>query len=226
MTICRWVKLSLASADSWPGDSFRRGDGLILLSIPSAGRVRTQETGGGPLSGRERWRAGIILVNRAIHSTFASQAPGDIEIRNEYVDTSRLRDAEFMRAQAALLQRKYAGRKVDLVIAGLSSGLDFALAHRAEVFPGVPIVYVAVDQREVKARRLPPDVIGVPIQMDLVGTLDLALHFHPDTQRVFVIAGSAPFDMEWEAEARRTFRPYQDRVEFIYLTGLPMAELL
>jgi PAS domain S-box-containing protein len=169
---------------------------------------------------------GIILVNRAIHSTFENYSPGQIEIRNEYVDTARLRDTEFMRTQVALLQRKYAGRKVDLVIAGLSSGLDFALAHRAELFPGVPIVYVAVDQREVKTRQLPADVIGVPIRMDLKGTLDVALRFHPDTRRVYVVAGSAPFDLEWTAEARRTFHPYEDRVEFIYLTGLPMAELL
>src|SRR4051812_35583024 len=116
---------------------------------------------------------GLIQVNRALRSTFASQSPERIDIRNEYVDTSRSRDAEFMQAQVSLLKRKYAGRKVDLVIAGLSSGLDFALEYRAQLFPGVPIVFVAVDQREVRARRLPPDVIGVPVQMGLTGTLDL-----------------------------------------------------
>jgi PAS domain S-box-containing protein len=168
---------------------------------------------------------GIVLVNRAIRSTFASQSAHHVEIHNEYVDTSRLRDAEFRQAQVSLLRRKYAGQKVDLVIAGLSFGLDFALEHREELFPGVPIVFVAVDQREVNARRLPPDVIGVPIRMDLAGTLDLALRFHPDTRRVYVIAGSSPFDADWEAEARRTFAPYQDRLEFVYLSGLSLDEL-
>lgn len=169
---------------------------------------------------------GIILVNRAIRSTFAGQSIGHIEIRNEYVDTGRVQKPEFMRTQVALLRHKYAGRKVDLVIAGLSSGLDFSLKHRDELFPGVPLIYVAVDEREVRARRLPPDVIGVPIRMDLRGTLDLALRLHPDTRRVFVIAGSAPFDTDWEAEARRAFRPDEGRLEFVYLTGLPMDELL
>jgi PAS domain S-box-containing protein len=169
---------------------------------------------------------GIIVVNRAIRSTFASQWSGHIEIRNEYVNTARLDDAEFMHAQVSLLQRKYAGLKVDLVIAALSSGLDFAVRFREELFPGVPIVFVAVDQREVKARRLPPGVVGVPIRMELGPTLDLALRLHPNTRRVFVIAGSSLFDTEWEAEARRTFRPYEDRLEFVYLIGLPMDELL
>lgn len=169
---------------------------------------------------------GVILVNRAIRSAFDAEAPGRIEIRNEYVDTSRSRDADFMHAQVSLLRKKYAGRKVDLVIAGLSSGLDFALEHRRDLFPDAPIVFVAVDEREVKARRLPPDVIGVPIRMDLGRTLDLALRLHPDTRRVYVVAGSAPFDTEWAAEARQTFRPHEDRLEFVYLTGLPMDELL
>jgi signal transduction histidine kinase len=169
---------------------------------------------------------GIIQVNRALHSVFGTESPFRIELRNEYVDTSRLRDAEFRRAQVSLLQRKYAGRKVDLVVVGLSSALDFALKYRDEVFPGVPIVFAAVDQREVAARRLPPDVVGVPIRMDLAGTLDLALRLHPDARRVYVVAGAAPFDLEWEAEARRAFRPYDGRVEFVYLTGLPMDDLL
>jgi signal transduction histidine kinase len=169
---------------------------------------------------------GIILVNRAIRSTFASQWPGHIDVRNEYVNTARLHDAEFMQAQVSLLKRKYAGLKVDLVIAGLSAGLDFAVKFREELFPGVPIVFVAVDEREVRARRLPPDVIGVPIRMDLARTFDLALRLHPDTRRVYVIAGSSPFDTEWEAVARRTFRAHEERLEFVYLTGLPMDELL
>ena len=169
---------------------------------------------------------GTVLVNKALRSTFAGQSPGPIEVSNEYVDTSRLRDTEFMAAQVSLLKRKYAGRRVDLVIAGLSAGLDFVLQYRDEMFPGVPIVHVAVDGREVKARRLPPDVIGVPIWFDLEKSLDVALRLHPGTRKVFVVAGSAPFDAAWAAEAGRTFRPYEGRVEFEYLTGLPMDELL
>jgi PAS domain S-box-containing protein len=169
---------------------------------------------------------GTFLADRGIRSTFASDAPGRVEVRNEYVDTSRLRDADFKQAQVELLRRKYAGRKVDLVIAGLSSALDFALEHRGELFPDVPIVYCSVDQREVQARTLPPDIIGVPIRMDLAATLDLALKLHPDTRHVFVVAGRAPFDVFWEAEARRTFRPYEGRLEFVFLTGLSMDDLL
>src|SRR5262249_7054894 len=124
------------------------------------------------------------------------------------------------------LSRKYAGRRVDLVMAALSPALDFALEHRAEIFPGVPIVYCAVDQREVNARKLPPDVVGVPIRMELGATLDVALGLHPYTQRVYVVAGRSAFDDAWIAEARREFASFEERVELIYLTGLPLDDLI
>lgn len=87
-------------------------------------------------------------------------------------------------------------------------------------------MFLAVDRRELSTRSLPPDVIGSPTYMDLTGTLDLALRNHPDTQRVFVVAGAAAFDARWAEEARRAFAPYAGRVGFTYLTGLPMDDLL
>jgi hypothetical protein len=42
---------------------------------------------------------GVVLINQALRSTFATQSSGHIELRNEYVDTTRLRDAGFMTAR-------------------------------------------------------------------------------------------------------------------------------
>src|SRR5262245_53332007 len=50
---------------------------------------------------------GIVLFNRGIRSTFASQASERVDIRNEYVDATRLHDAEFMQAQVTLLKQKF-----------------------------------------------------------------------------------------------------------------------
>jgi PAS domain S-box-containing protein len=171
-------------------------------------------------------RPGSLLVDRSIRSTFAAGSSESIEVRSEYLDVSRFQPPDYQEHLAEFLRQKYAGRKIDLVIAGLAPALDFALEHRDEVFPGVPIVFCAIDQREAKARELPPDVIGVPITFDLAATLDLALRLQPNTRRVFVVAGKAKFDANWEAEARQTFRAYEPKLEFVYLTGLPMDDLL
>jgi PAS domain S-box-containing protein len=168
---------------------------------------------------------GNFLVDQSIRAAVAAGSSDRVEIHNEYLDVSPVRTDGFKQLQTEFLRQKYVGRKVDLVIAGLSSGLDFILAHRERIFPGVPIVFCAVDEREVRARKLPPDVIGVPLKMDLLATLDLALQLHPNTERVFVIAGMAKFDADWEAEARQAFRAY-DKLEFVYLTKLRLEDLL
>jgi len=210
----RWAVwlAGVVAAVGFAPDAAAQTDGSKLVVV-----IYPDESDGAP---------GTILVNRALRSTFAGEAPWRVDVRNEYVSTSRSSDSDFMQAQVSLLRWKYAGRKVDLVVAGLSSGLDFTLRYREELFPGVPVVFVAVDHREVQARHLPPDVIGVPIRMDLDGTLDLALRLHPDARRVFVVAGNSPFDRKWADEARRVFRPREGRLEFVSLTGLPMDDLL
>ncbi len=169
---------------------------------------------------------GNALVDEGIRSTFAAGSHERIEIYNEYLDISRSPGAAQQQLQAELLQQKFAGRKVDLVITGLSTALDFALKYRDQVFPGVPVVFLAVEQRELKARKLPPDVIGVPIKLDFAGTLDLALRLHPGTQHVFVVAGTAKFDAYWTDEAKKAFRAYEGQREVAYLTDLPMEALL
>jgi PAS domain S-box-containing protein len=169
---------------------------------------------------------GNALVNQNIRATFARGSAERIEIYDEYLDVAHPRNTEDQQFQVEYLRRKYARRKVDVVVAGLAPALDFALSHRDEIFPGVPIVFCTVDQSELKARTLPADVVGVPVRMDLPATLDLALKFHPDTQRVFVIAGKAKMDLFWAAEARRLFHPYEKNLEFHYLIGMTTEDLL
>jgi signal transduction histidine kinase len=63
--------------------------------------------------------------------------------------------------------------------------------------------------------------------MDLVGTLEFALRLQPEIRRVFVVVGDRTrFDVHWEAVARQRFRPYEGRLEFVYLSGLSMDDLL
>jgi PAS domain S-box-containing protein len=169
---------------------------------------------------------GHAVADQGLRAAFAAGSTGTIEVYAEYLDVAQPRGAGDGQIQVEYLRRKYGKRKVDLVISGLSPALDFALEHRAEVFPGVPIVFCAVDYREVMARKLPPDVVGAPITMDLTATLDVALRLHPSTQRICVVAGQSRMDATWVAEARREFQKYENRLEVVYLTGLPLQDLL
>ncbi|MBX9626898.1 MAG: PAS domain S-box protein [Gemmataceae bacterium] len=194
-----------------PAEAAPPADGKLVVVLYSG------DTAGSPA---------VVAADRGFRAVLAGGSAGHVEVRSEYVDTPRPGGPDLGRLQREYLRTKYAGRKVDLLVAVLSPALDFALEHRAELFPSAPLVFCAVEGREVAARTLPPDVAGVPMRVEVAATLDLALRLHPATRRVFVVAGSAPFDLFWEGEARREFRAFEGRLEFVYLTGLPMADLL
>ena len=167
---------------------------------------------------------GNFQIDQGIRKTFAAQSAHPIEIYNEYLDVSQSKDASLQKLQRDYLTRKYAGRRVDLVIAGLSPALDFVIRNR-EVFPKAPVVFCAVDEGEVQCRELPPDVIGHPCRFELEETLKLALKLHPNLEHVAVVAGKAAMDLQWEANAKEIFEPYKGRLDFAYLTGLKMEDL-
>ena len=113
-----------------------------------------------------------------------------------------------------------------MIIRGLAASVDFVLRYRDLLFPEVPVVYGAVDNREVSGPGLPADVVGATMTVDLTPTLDLALRLHPGTRHVFVVAGRSKTDSYWVEEARRAFHGREGAVEFVYLVGLPLNDLL
>jgi signal transduction histidine kinase len=164
---------------------------------------------------------GSVDFNQGLRASFVASSNESLQIRFEPLDISRFPDARGRGLLADFLRQKYVGQRIDLLVAGLAPSLDFALEYRQTIFPGVPL-----DEEEVRKRTIPADVIGIPLEMDLVGTLELALRLQPATRRVFVIAGRSSFDARWEAVARQRFRPYEGRLEVVYLSGLSMDALL
>ena len=86
-----------------------------------------------------------------------------------------------------LLRLKYAGVKLDLIVSGTSRALRFLLAHRDDLFPGVPIVFTTVEKKTGVDFVLPADVTGVWVEIDWRGTLEAALQLQPQTRRVVVV---------------------------------------
>jgi signal transduction histidine kinase len=170
--------------------------------------------------------AGSLLFDQGLRHTLRTSSSEGIDLYNEYLDLARFSDERHQGLLADFLRVKYADRKIDVVVAGLAPSLDFALKYRDQIFPGVPVVFGAIEQREVRARELGPGVVGVPMKMDLLPTLELALRLHPGTRRVVIITGAAKYDKFWEEEARGAFQGYEGQLELDYLSGLPMDDLL
>jgi PAS domain S-box-containing protein len=166
-----------------------------------------------------------LIVDRQLRASFREKLGDGVVLFSEYLDISRLPDGRFLRKQLEFLHERYSAHGLDLIVAIDHPALDQIQLHRDWFFPTTPVVFCCITESEYKARKIAPGVTGIPAKLDYSSTLDLALRFHPGTRRVVVVAGATKYDAETVAEVRRDFRPFDGRVEFRYLIGLPMAGL-
>ncbi|MCK7580595.1 MAG: PAS domain-containing protein [Chromatiales bacterium] len=178
------------------------------------------------LFSEERFMPANLAVNDSLQATLTAGSAERIEFYTEFLELARFPGEQQEQAFQQFLREKYADRKLAVLIAVGAPALEFLVKYRATLFPDTPIVFCGVEQREIDALDLGPRIIGVPVKVDFTATLELALRLQPDTRRVVVVSGAAAMDRTREAEARQLFRPYEDRLAFTYLTGLPMPDLL
>ena len=169
---------------------------------------------------------GIAALDARLVQTLSTGLPGGIEIYREAMDLSRFQSERYPLLLRDFLRAKYAGKKIDVVIAALGPALDFMLAYGSEVFPGAPIVFCGIDRREFGARRLPANVTGVLLKREFAPTLEIALRLHPGTRHVLLVAGSSEFDRRLVDQARGEFEAARPAVPVEYLIGLPMSDLV
>src|SRR5208282_6575812 len=79
--------------------------------------------------------------DEAIRSALKGTTSEPIEFYTEYLDLTRFPEDAYLQTLINLLQNKYAGRKIDLLIPMADLAFQFLLAHREFLFPGVPMVF-------------------------------------------------------------------------------------
>ena len=169
---------------------------------------------------------GLAMVNRSLRETFRSELKSDVEFYSESLNLSQFRDQDHDVVLRDSFRRKYAGTRLDLIVAVMGPSLDFLLRHGEALFPGVPIVFCGVDPSDLEGRTLSKNVTGVLVKRTFGPTLDVALRLQPDTRSVFVVGGTSKFDRQLQAIARHDFKPFERRAVITYFTTLPMPDLL
>ncbi len=176
------------------------------------------------------YQAGLpanIEMDQAIRAVLRSGPAGRIELFSEEIDVGRFPGKRYEWGLDDFMRRKYGSRSIDVIITTFPPALEFVLRHRTNLFPGVPVVFSAVEADELK--RYDPDhsITGVTIKGDVIrNTLDIALGLHPDTKEVIYVGGTTPFEQVWEAKVRQLSRAYAGRVSFRYLSDLSMDQIL
>ena len=161
--------------------------------------------------------AGDPILQRVLGNGLA----GYLDYYQEYMDLARFPDPGHQESVRDFLLSKYKGRRFDLIIANSDATLDFLKQYRNVLFAGTPVVFNATDGSTTL-----PNATGLISRLNFRDTLDTAVRIQADRTHVVVVSGASAFDKYYETVARDQFKELEGRLEFTYLSGLPIRELL
>jgi hypothetical protein len=141
------------------------------------------------------------LFDRALEKALAHNGIEDADLYVETLEPNRFPGSTHAALFQYYLGQKYAGRKIDVLITVWDRALNYALAHRAELFPDAPIVAVVT-----RPRSYPPDqqITQVTAGNHFFETAKVAAALHPKTRRIAVVDGSLQSNDDVQDEIMET----------------------
>ena len=195
---------------------------FLLPPIATAGETRNVLV----LFASTRLLPANIESDRGLRAALAGPADRRVELYSEFLDVPRFGGERYARTVATFLREKYASLPPEVIVVGGDSALELVLGNRAQLFPHAPVVHMGVVRSFLRSLPdLPADVVGVPVEYDSVGTIDLALRLHPQAGRLVLVTGSSAWDKQWEARLRGEVARFQDRAKPEFLAALPTDNL-
>ena len=176
------------------------------------------------LSGERNELPATAALEAGLRKGLENQA-GTVEFFVEHLDFGRFPAPQHERELARHLAYRYAGRKIDAVVPLFDSALEFALGHRAQLFPQASIVAAAIDREWLEGRTLPVGVVAVPTSYDYRRTVELMRALNPELRQVVVVHGVSDFDIRRRDEARRVVESFGPQLDYRNISGLPLAAI-
>jgi signal transduction histidine kinase len=124
-----------------------------------------------------------------------------------------------------VIRSRFANMKLDLVVAVGPPAAQFYGKHREALFPSVPLLMLAMDQRIAPVKHLKRGDSIVGVKTSPTQVLNGILALLPDTTAVAVILGDSPGERFWLDEVRKEFAPFENRVTFLWLNTLTLPEM-
>ena len=166
------------------------------------------------------------MVEKGIKSRLDAVHEFHIEYFIEYMDWYRNPQQTYRQLLLDLYHSKFSKIKFDLVIAYSAPSLSWVIVQSGDLFSETPIVFSAILREQLKGMNLSPLTTGVLADIDYAGLLETAIRLHPQLRHVAVVNGNSVTDLLLEREFRIAFEPYAKRFDIIYLTRLPMRDIV
>lgn len=141
------------------------------------------------------------------------------------LDAGRQVSEEEERAFSGYLKARFAQPAPDLVVTIGLPAARFYLAHRDRLFPTVPLVMAALEERRARGAPLRPTDVVVVGKVDLPRLFENIFQLLPDTTTVAVVIGSSNLEQFWLTELQREAAPFKGRASFEWLSDLSFDQM-
>lgn len=145
---------------------------------------------------------------------------GTVSLAVEYLDVRRRSmQPDYKAAVANFLRVKYRERAPELIIIADDAALDFLIAVRAEMFPGIPVVFCGINNFTPQRIEGQTNITGVNEVVSIRSTMELALRLFPETGRILAVVD------EHSAVSRANLEHFRT-VAKAFPSGVEIQELL
>ena len=201
-----------------------------LMPQPAATQPAARGSTDGPaqvlvINGADAYLPAFVSTDAGMRAAVARRSDRPVVWLYETLDALRFRESGAREELAALLARKYAGTRIDVVVLVSEPALAFYLRHRERLWPEARAVFHSVPTASLPGLALGTGISGFPVEPDYAQTLEIALALQPRARRLVVVAGVSPFDEAELARARLAVQRRAGKLEVEYLVGASLEAL-
>jgi ABC-type uncharacterized transport system substrate-binding protein len=166
------------------------------------------------------------VIEDALRESVPKGFGSQVQLYSENLDNEWASLRKYGASEAEFLRNKYSERNIKVIATVSAPASVFATEFHDRVFPGIPVVLIAVPEIRVDPASIPSYAVGVFEDLDPTPTLQLALRLHPDARRLVAIRGAYETESSWDKLVRDAVERLGGGLEVEYLSGLPTADVL
>jgi len=160
-----------------------------------------------------------------LHQVLTTNLPNHVVFYWENLDLARFEGTSYRADLEEWLRNKYHDHKMDAIVASGETSIDFVLKVRPKVWPEAPVIAIGTKGVETTLLAGQTNVTGVTVDIDVPGTLKIALQLFPNTRRIAFVSSAESDLPEFHGQDFKTVEDFStNRFELIKLVGLTMAE--
>jgi signal transduction histidine kinase len=159
-----------------------------------------------------------------LRAVVTSEARSQTTLYTESLDLSRFNGPAYEQSLERHFKEKYRDRPISVIVAVGAPTLELVLRWRAELWPGIPVVFAMVDEMDYARLKLPPDVTGEIVRLPLADSIAAARAVVPGLKTVAFVGDA------WDRQV--IFRNWKEEIptataglNVIEMIGLTMAEI-